>query len=107
MENIIYHDIMPEHQKAFPEDCLIIDIALHSPLSYPAGSKVLTSLGSHEITIAGNGCRQLFYNGIRFMEQNKNKSSQYAKLANEGHKITWGIRDGNWIYIIDGQIVKY
>lgn len=107
MENIIYHDVMPEHQKAYPDDCLIIDKALHNPNEYPIGSTVLTSLGKHEITLAGNNCRQVFHNGVRFMEQNRYTGSQYARLANEGHKITWGIRDTNWIYIIDGVIVKH
>jgi len=57
------------------------------------------------ISRAPNGCRQLIYNKIRFMEQNKDKSSTYAELAKQGHKVTWGIRDDKWIYILDNKIM--
>lgn len=60
----------------------------------------------YNITVAPNGCRQLIYNSIRFIEQNKKKSTKFAILANEGHHITWGIREvDRWIYIFDGKIL--
>ena len=57
------------------------------------------------VTRASNGCRQLVYNKIRFIEQNKNKITAYAELARKGHKITWGIREKKWIYILDSKIL--
>jgi hypothetical protein len=42
--------------------------------------------------------------GITFVEQNKHKSSHYAKMANEGQQITWFIHAGHWGSIIDGKI---
>lgn len=58
----------------------------------------------YDISVHHNGCRFLSYQGIQFMEQNKNKIlSPYAQLAREGHKITWGIRGAPepWIFIKD------
>ena len=54
-----------------------------------------------KLSIASNGCRYLVYKGITFMEQNKNKASKYAVLVRHGYKITWGIRTGNWILILE------
>ena len=56
------------------------------------------------ISRASNGCRQLVYNNVKFMEQNTGKQGKYAELAKKGHKITWGMRGSKWIYIIDGHI---
>jgi hypothetical protein len=57
------------------------------------------------ITVSpNNNCRQVKFKNVLFMEQNKSKDSSYAKLAREGHKITWGIRPGDWIKIMDGKI---
>lgn len=50
------------------------------------------------IEIGGNGCRQVKYRGITFMEQNKEKASSYASEAKKGARITWGMRSlGDWI----------
>ena len=73
---------------------------LHSPAKYPTLST--TSVGGEETQIkkASNGCRYMDIGAIRFMEQNKFKSSMYAKMANNGWKVTWGIKQsGNWLYI--------
>jgi hypothetical protein len=68
--------------------------------------------GDYKVTPGANKCKSIEYNhcgtNIRFMEQNKSKNSSYAKLAREGHFITWGIRDNNWIYIHEsptGEII--
>ena len=58
------------------------------------------------IEVAPNGCRYVVHDNIKFMEQNKSKSSDYARRAREGEKITWGItNDGSkWILITDKGI---
>lgn len=53
------------------------------------------------ISVAGNGCRQLVCKNIRFMVQNIHKGSRFAKVANKGHTIVWGMTNPNWIYIRD------
>lgn len=58
----------------------------------------------YEVKIARNRCRYIDFNGIRFMEQNKYKNSEYARRARNGERITWGIRPGRWIYIDDNEI---
>lgn len=50
------------------------------------------------VEVAGNGCRQIKYEGITFIEQNKDKPSSYAMEAKKGARLTWGMRSlGDWI----------
>lgn len=46
-----------------------------------------------------NGCAYIDYGIVRFMQQNKAKSSKYADRARAGYQITWGMRPGSWIYM--------
>jgi hypothetical protein len=59
------------------------------------------TIGGKEYSVkkAANGCRSIEFNNIKFMEQNKAKSSQYAERARQGEQITWGIKNGRWILI--------
>jgi len=42
--------------------------------------------------------------GYRFIEQNRNKKSEWAKKAREGHKIMWIIKGRRYMaQIMDGQ----
>jgi hypothetical protein len=42
--------------------------------------------------------------GYRFIEQNKNKKSEWGKKAREGHKIMWVIKGRQYIaQILDGE----
>ena len=51
-----------------------------------------------------SGVNYIDYKDLRFIEQNKNKQSQWGKKAREGHKITWIIKNGVYIArIIDGE----
>jgi hypothetical protein len=34
--------------------------------------------------------------GLTFVEQNKNKTSHYARMATQGKKITWVVKCGEW-----------
>lgn len=51
------------------------------------------------ISLSPNGCRQLYFHNMNFMEQNPKKNSKFGELARQGEKITWGIKGGNWIRI--------
>lgn len=92
---------------------LLIHDAIHNPsvndIVLPNQDSILTK---YKIEILTNGCRKIMYNSISFIEQNKDKLdtngqlSKYAVLARQGHKITWGIRSKNWIYILDGEIKR-
>ncbi len=75
--------------------CELIHKAIHSVDTYVsiAGER-------YPVIIAPNGCRCILYNKIHFMEQNKTKTSIYAKRALAGEPITWGIiPNGSWILI--------
>ena len=45
--------------------------------------------------------------GYRFIEQNKNKKSEWGKKAREGHKIMWIIKGRRYIsQILDGKYTE-
>ena len=45
--------------------------------------------------------------GYRFIEQNKNKKSEWGKKAREGHKIMWIIKGRRYIsQILDGDYTE-
>jgi len=76
------------------EEMLTIHKAIHF------GQMSVTIEGTeYQISTYRNGCRYVDVKGIRFMEQDPNKSSVYAQMAREGVLITWGQRPGRWIYI--------
>lgn len=44
--------------------------------------------------------------GAILIEQNPQKSSQWARLARAGHRIAWVMRDGEYLArIVDGEVV--
>lgn len=45
------------------------------------------------------------YKGIDWTVQNPRKSTIWAKYANDGHAITWGIKSGSWFLIINGILI--
>jgi hypothetical protein len=61
------------------------------------------------------GLRYADYDGFRFIQQNPNKSSKFAKEARGGKKITWGmptgVPEGNkaepWLYIDDEVATRF
>ncbi len=51
-----------------------------------------------------SGIRYLDLFGYRFIEQNKNKKSEWGKKAREGHKIMWIIKGRRYLsQILDGK----
>jgi hypothetical protein len=45
--------------------------------------------------------------GYRFIEQNRNKKSEWGKKAREGHKILWIIKGRRYIaQIVDGEFAE-
>jgi hypothetical protein len=104
-EPIVVYPLSKQHIDR--EVAIIIHDAIHNEdihkVNIPNEQGIWTD---YPITLAANGCRQIIYNQIRFIEQNKKKSTKFAMLANEGHQITWGIRDtSKWIYIFDRKIL--
>ena len=44
-------------------------------------------------------------NGTILIEQNPKKQSEWAKLASQGHRIAWVMRDGEYLArIVDGEV---
>jgi hypothetical protein len=43
--------------------------------------------------------------GATLIEQNPQKQSEWAKLAREGHRIAWLMRDGEYLArVVDGEV---
>jgi hypothetical protein len=43
--------------------------------------------------------------GAVLVEQNPKKQSEWAKLASEGHRIAWVMRDGEYLArVVDGEV---
>ena len=50
------------------------------------------------------GLRNVKYSGIWFIEQNPQKSSRYAQMAQEGHQILWGLKGRTYVLqVLDGK----
>jgi hypothetical protein len=70
--------------------------------TYPV---VMGKSGCRRVNIKGkNTVKDYLLLGITFIEQNKSTKSKYAKMANDGKKITWFIHNGKWGSIVDGRI---
>jgi hypothetical protein len=58
----------------------------------------------YHIHTTRTGLRNLTYAGIWFIEQNPKKKSRYAKMAQEGHQILWGLKGRTYILrVLDGK----
>ncbi len=58
----------------------------------------------YEIKKFSSGVKYIDLFGYRFIEQNRNKKSEWGKKAREGHKILWIIKGRRYIaQIIDGK----
>lgn len=63
----------------------------------------------------GRGVRKFARSGLRYVnlpggavlvEQNPKKRSEWALLADKGHKIAWVMRDGEYLArVVDGEVV--
>ena len=84
-------------------DALAAHAAIHS-------DKTSVKLPSGEIlkvTKAKNGCRSIKFPDFQAMEQNKSKSSEWAKKAESGVAITWflsGKSPATWGRVVDGKV---
>ena len=63
----------------------------------------------------GRGVRRFSRSNLRYVkldgdavlvEQNPSKSSEWAKLAREGHRIAWVLREGEYLArVVDAEVV--
>jgi len=63
----------------------------------------------------GRGVRKFSRSGLRYVtlpedavlvEQNPKKQSEWAELANKGHRIAWVMRNGEYLArVVDGEVV--
>jgi hypothetical protein len=84
-----------------------------------SGEKELTAgrilVAFEKLFGGGRGVRKFQRSGLRYVslpegavlvEQNPQKGSEWAELANRGHKVAWVMRDGRYLArVVDGEIV--
>lgn len=58
-------------------------------------------------TFARSGLRYVnLKDGAVLVEQNPKKHSEWAKLAHDGHRVAWVMRDGEYLArVVDGEVV--
>ena len=62
---------------------------------------------SYRVNKTRRGLRNVTYEGIWFIEQNPQKESKYAQLAQQGYQIMWGIKGRTYILrVVDGKFDK-
>lgn len=79
-------------------------IRIHQAIHDPGASTVeLYSGGSLRPVHRMGNLRAVTYDDFTFVEQNPYKSTEFAKQARAGKRITWGIPVGGgvWLYIDD------
>ena len=63
----------------------------------------------------GRGVQKFARSGLRYVrlprgavlvEQNPKKKSEWAELANKGHRVAWVMRDGEYLArVVEGEVV--
>ncbi|KAL6054135.1 Poly [ADP-ribose] polymerase [Balamuthia mandrillaris] len=84
------------------KDALVVHWAMHAG----DDQAVLSDGTVVAIERAKNGCSSCRVAGYNFMEQNKTKTSKWARMARQGRKITWIITSPRWGRIMDDKIVQ-
>ncbi|MFW9826138.1 MAG: hypothetical protein ACFFEY_00780 [Candidatus Thorarchaeota archaeon] len=60
----------------------------------------------YEIKKFSSGVKYVDLFGYRYIEQNRNKKSEWGKKAREGHKIMWIIKGRRYmVRIMDGEYI--
>ncbi len=63
--------------------------------------------GTYRIRKTQGGLRNVTIEGIFYIEQNPHKRSQWAKQAQAGHQILWGLKGRAYVLqVIDGEFKR-
>ncbi|CAE7369032.1 ung [Symbiodinium natans] len=82
-------------------------LAAHAAIHGDKTSVTLPSGKTLKVVTAKNGCKSIKFPDFQAMEQNKAKSSEWAKKAKAGVKITWflsGNSPSTWGRVVDGKL---
>lgn len=84
-----------------PEDDVrsagVILVAFEKLFSGGRGVKKFARSGLRYVNLAG---------GAVLVEQNPKKRSEWAELAQNGHRVAWVLRDGEYLArVVDGEVV--
>ncbi len=67
-------------------------------------TKVELEEGTYRIGKTRGGLRSVTIEGIFYIEQNPHKESRWAKQAQAGHQIMWGIKKRVYVLqVVDGE----
>ncbi|TFF87662.1 MAG: hypothetical protein EU549_04335 [Promethearchaeota archaeon] len=85
------------------EDLEVISIKIHDAI-FSDTDHVKIEDSEIPVKTFSSGLRYVDYSNYRYVEQNSNKSSHWAKKAREGHQITWIFEGRKYIgQIFDGK----
>ena len=82
-------------------------LAAHAAIHGDKTSVMLSSGKTLKVVKAKNGCKSIKFPEFQAMEQNKSKSSDWAKKAKSGVKITWflsGTVPSTWGRVVEGKV---
>ena len=84
-----------------PEDDVlsagVVLVAFEKLFSGGRGVKKFARSGLRYVNLAG---------GAVLVEQNPKKRSEWAELAQNGHRVAWVLRDGEYLArVVDGEVV--
>ena len=70
-------------------------------------SEVELAEGTYRIRKTQGGLRNVTIEGIFFIEQNPHKRSEWAKKAQTGHQIMWGLKGRTYVLqVVDGEFTQ-
>lgn len=88
------------------EDLKVKGLKIYNTM-FQGGKNVEIDEIEYPIKKFSSGIKYVDLFGYRFIEQNRNKKSEWGKKAREGHKIMWIIKGRRYIsQIIDGEYTE-
>jgi len=87
------------------EDLKVKGLKIYNAM-FQGGKNVEIDEIEYPIKKFSSGIKYVVLFGYRFIEQNRNKKSEWGKKAREGHKIMWIIKGRRYIsQILDGEYI--
>lgn len=79
---------------------------LHKYLHNPSISAITYQGQRYPFSKNTQGLRFVVIDNTKYIQQNPNKDSETARLAADGHLVTWGIHQGSWDLAVDNEVQK-
>lgn len=81
-------------------------LRIHHAIHDSTQTQVTVQNVQYEISVNDLACRFVRVDNVVYIEQNKQKTTKYAQMAKDGHKVTWITHKGAWGLIVDDDFVR-